>query len=389
MRFLHTADWHVGRTIRGRSRADEFAAVLDQVVEIAVDEGVDAVLLAGDVYEYRSPSADADDLVFDAFVRLREAGIRVVTIPGNHDHAPRMAAFSRILRPIGVDVAARVAPPAEGGIVVVPSRDGSQEAEIACVPFVPERRFGDAAALFDASESWYQSYAEGMGKLLGAMAEGFGGRRIPIVMGHLFTDGALVTPGGGERELTIGIAYAMAPSRLPGEAAYIALGHVHLPQSVKGSPAPARYAGSLLQLDFGEVGQKKSVAIVDAALGKPAKVREIPLTAGRQLRDVRGTFDEILAQASSVGDAWLRVFVATDGPVPGLADRIRDELPNALQVEAVYEREEQHGGSEVSLRTLEPRDQFVAYYRAHHQAEPVDALLEAFDEVHELELERS
>jgi DNA repair protein SbcD/Mre11 len=389
VRFLHTADWHIGRTIRGRSRADEFAGALDQVVGIAVDEGVDAVLLAGDVYEHRSPSADADDLVFDAFVRLQEAGIRVVTIPGNHDHAPRMAAFSRILRPLGVDVAARVMPPTGGGIVVVPSREGSEEAEIACVPFVPERRFGDAAALFDASESWYQSYGDGMGKLLGAMASGFGGSRIPIVMGHLFTDGALVTAGGGERELTIGIAYAMAPSRLPGEASYIALGHVHLPQPVKGSPAPARYAGSLLQLDFGEAGQRKSVAIVDASLGKPAKVREVPLTAGRQLRDVRGTLDEILAEASSYGDAWLRVFVTTDGPVPGLADRIRDELPNALQVEAVYERDEQHGGGVVSLRTLEPRDQFVAYYRAHHQAEPVDALLQAFDEVHDLELERA
>jgi hypothetical protein len=75
--------------------------------------------------------------------------------------------------------------------------------------------------------------------------------------------------------------------------------------------------------------------------------------------------------------------------VPGLADRVRDELPNALDVVPVYEREEQRGGGEVPLRTLEPRDQFVAYYRAHHQAEPADPLLEAFDEVHELELERA
>ncbi|HYG71354.1 MAG TPA: exonuclease SbcCD subunit D [Actinomycetota bacterium] len=384
MRFLHTSDWHVGRTIRGRSRADEFAAALDQVVGIAADEGVDAVLLAGDVYEHRAPGPEADELVFDAFLRLHDAGIRVVTIPGNHDSPVRMGAFSRLLRPVGVEVAPRVAPPTGGGIVVVPSRDGTEEAEVACVPFVPERRFGDAAALFDASEAWYQSYAQGMGELLAAMASGFSPGRIPIVMGHLFTDGALVTPGGGERELTIGIAYAMPPSRLPGDAAYIALGHVHLPQAVKGSPAPARYAGSLLQLDFGEAGQKKSVAIVDASPGKPAKVTEVPITAGRALRDVRGTLDEIVALAPSLGDAWLRVFVTTDGPVPGLADRIRDELPNALDVVPVYEREE-GGGGDVPIRSLHPRDQFVAYYRAHHQAEPVPALLDAFDEVHGFE----
>jgi len=384
VRFLHTSDWHVGRTIRGRSRADEFAAALDQVVGIAADEGVDAVLLAGDVYEHRAPGPEADELVFDAFLRLHDAGIRVVTIPGNHDSPVRMGAFSRLLRPVGVEVAPRVAPPTGGGIVVVPSRDGTEEAEVACVPFVPERRFGDAAALFDASEAWYQSYAQGMGELLAAMASGFSPGRIPIVMGHLFTDGALVTPGGGERELTIGIAYAMPPSRLPGDAAYIALGHVHLPQAVKGSPAPARYAGSLLQLDFGEAGQKKSVAIVDASPGKPAKVTEVPITAGRALRDVRGTLDEIVALAPSLGDAWLRVFVTTDGPVPGLADRIRDELPNALDVVPVYEREE-GGGGDVPIRSLHPRDQFVAYYRAHHQAEPVPALLDAFDEVHGFE----
>ena len=384
MRFLHTSDWHVGRTIRGRSRADEFAAALDQVVGIAADEGVDAVLLAGDVYEHRAPGPEADELVFDAFLRLHDAGIRVVTIPGNHDSPVRMGAFSRLLRPVGVEVAPRVAPPTGGGIVVVPSRDGTEEAEVACVPFVPERRFGDAAALFDASEAWYQSYAQGMGELLAAMASGFSPGRIPIVMGHLFTDGALVTPGGGERELTIGIAYAMPPSRLPGDAAYIALGHVHLPQAVKGSPAPARYAGSLLQLDFGEAGQKKSVAIVHASPGKPAKVTEVPITAGRALRDVRGTLDEIVALAPSLGDAWLRVFVTTDGPVPGLADRIRDELPNALDVVPVYEREE-GGGGDVPIRSLHPRDQFVAYYRAHHQAEPVPALLDAFDEVHGFE----
>ena len=387
MRFLHTADWHVGRSIRGRSRTEEFAAVLDQVVAVALEEGVDCVLLAGDVYEHRAPAPDADALVFEAFLRLHEAGIRVVAIPGNHDSSVRMEAFGKLLRPIGVDVAPKVAKPEDGGIVVVPSRDGTQEAEIACVPFVPERRFGDAAALFEASEAWYRSYAHGMGELLAAMAAGFTPGRIPIVLGHLFTDGALVTPGGGERELSIGIAYAMPPSRLPGEVAYVALGHVHLPQAVKGSPAPARYAGSLLQLDFGEAGQRKSVAIVDASPGKPAKVREVPLTAGRVLRDVRGTLDEVLAQASAVGDAWLRVFVATDGPVPGIADRVREELPNALDVHLEYEREGGDAGGEEPLSSLHPREQFVAYYRAHHQAEPVEPLLAAFDEVLELETE--
>jgi DNA repair protein SbcD/Mre11 len=356
-------------------------------VGIAVDEGVDCMLLAGDVYEHRAPGPEADTLVFDAFLRLHAAGIRVVTIPGNHDSAMRMEALGRLLEPIGVHVVPRVAPPDRGGIAVVPSRDGTQEAEIASVPFVPERRFGDAAALFDATESWFQSYAQGMGELLSTMATGFTAGRIPIVMGHLFTDGALVTPGGGERELTIGIAYAVPPSRLPPEAAYIALGHVHLPQAVKGSTAQARYAGSLLQLDFGEAGQRKSVAIVDATRGKPSKVTEVPLSSGRELRDVRGTFDDVVALGGAAGDAWLRVFVATDGPEPGIADRIREELPNALDVHLEYERPERGVDGGPPLSSLHPRDQFIAYHEALHGVPPAEPLLDAFDEVLELETE--
>ncbi|HSJ51923.1 MAG TPA: exonuclease SbcCD subunit D [Actinomycetota bacterium] len=387
MRFLHTGDWHVGKAIRGRSRAEEFSAALDEVVGIAVDEGVDCVLLAGDVYEHRAPAPEADAVVFEAFLRLHDAGIRVVAIPGNHDSPLRLEAFGKVLRPLGIEIVPKVARPDAGGVVVVPSRDGAEEAEIAAIPFVPERRFGDAAALFDAGQAWYQGYAQGMGELLGAMASGFTPGRIPIVLAHLFTDGALVTPGGGERELTIGIAYAVPPSRLPGEAAYVALGHVHLPQAVKGSAAPARFAGSLLQLDFGEAGQRKSVAIVDAAPGKPARVNEVPLSSGRQLKDLRGTLDELLAQGAAAGQAWLRVFVETDGPVPGIADRIRDDLPNALDVHLVYERAEGDGGGGEPLSSLAPRDQFVAYHEAQHGAPPPETLLEAFDEVLELETE--
>ena len=226
-----------------------------------------------------------------------------------------------------------------------------------------------------------------MGELLASMATGFTPDRISIVMGHLFTDGALVTPGGGERELTIGIAYAVPPSRLPAEAAYVALGHVHMPQAVKGSPAQARYAGSLLQLDFGEAGQRKSVAVVAAEPGKPSKVTEVPLGSGRELRDVRGTLDEVIAHGASVGDAWLRVFVTTEGPVPGIADRIRDELPNALDVHLEYERAERSGDGGPPLSSLHPRDQFVAYHETSHGAPPAEELLAAFDEVLELETE--
>ena len=377
MRLLHTGDWHVGKSIRGRSRLEEFEAVLAEVVGIAIEEGVDAVLVAGDVYEQRSPAPEADALVFDAFIRLHEAGIPAVVIPGNHDSAVRLAALGKLLRHVDVRLVPRVVPPGQGSLVEIPARSGDEAALVACVPFVPERRYGDAAALFEATEEWYQSYAEGMGRVLSAMGEAFREDRVNVVMAHLFTDGALIA--GSERQVSIGLEYAVAPSRLPGHATYAALGHIHRPQAVPGAPCPARYAGSLLQLDFGESGQTKSVAIVDASAGAPARVREVPLSAGRRLVDLHGSLDEVLAQADSVGDAYVRAFVETEGPIPGIADRVRERIPGAVEVKLMYEREE--GEARASLSSLTPRDQFLAYYRSAHGSEPDPALLEAFESV--------
>src|SRR5438552_5013375 len=383
MRFLHTADWHVGKRLKGRSREEETAAALDQVVQIAAESAVDLVLIAGDVYEHRTVSPEADLLVFDALTRLRDTGAKVVLVPGNHDSWQRLEALSRLLTPLGILAVPRVLRPADGGVVEIPARDGSEAALVACVPFVPERRFGDAAALFEATEAWYQSYAEGMGRLLNAMTEPFRTDRVNVLLAHLFTDGAI--PGGGEHQITIGIEYAVSPSRLPANASFVALGHVHRPQAVRGAPSPTRYAGSLLQLDFGEREQPTSVAIVEAHPGVPAKVREVALSAGRRLVDVRGTVDEVLAKGRGLPDAHLRVEVLTQGPVPGLNDRVRDELPNAVDVRISYERvEAEPAGPPVS--SLASRDQFISFYRTEHGVEEVPAeVLEAFDEVAELE----
>lgn len=357
---------------------DEFEAALDQVVGIAVAEGVDAVLVAGDLYEHRAAPPEADLLVFDTLIRLHAAGIRVVAIPGNHDSAPRLEAVAGLLRAIDVLVSPKVAPPDGGGIVAVPSRDGSEEALVACVPFVPERRFASAAALFEAPESWYQSYAEGMGNVLAAMAAGFRPDRVNVLLAHLYASGAFL--GGGEREVTIGADYAVSPGRLPAAATYIALGHIHRPQRVEGSPAPARYAGSVIQLDFGEREQRKSVAIVEARPGKPARIREVPLTARKSLVDVRGTLDELAERAEGLAGAHLRVFVKTDGPVPGIADRVRELLPGAVDVHLDYERTEDERPVQ-PVSSLIPREQFLAYYRSAHAADPDAGLMEAFDEV--------
>jgi hypothetical protein len=124
------------------------------------------------------------------------------------------------------------------------------------------------------------------------------------------------------------------------------------------------------------------VAIVDASPGRPSRVRKVALSAGRELIDLAGTFDEVVAAGEAAGSAFLRAFVRTEGPVPGLAERVRDALPNAVDVSLVYERADAGGTAGPSLSTLQPRDQFVTYFRREHGVEEVPPdLIGAFDEV--------
>ena len=379
MRFLHTADWHVGRSIRGRSRAGEFGDALDQVVGIAAQEGVDALLLAGDIFDHRAPAPEADSLVFEALIRLFEAGIPVVAIPGNHDSAVRLEALAKLLTPIGTTMVPRVVPPAAGSMVEIASRRGDEGALVACVPFVPPRRFGDAAALFDATEAWYQSYADGMASLLAAMADGFQADRVNILLAHLFTDGAI--PGGGEHQITIGIEYAIPPSRLPPTASYVALGHVHRPQAVRGAPSPTRYAGSLLQLDFGEKQQAKSVAIVDVSAGRPAKVREVALSVGRPLLDLEGSFDEVIAERRAA-PAGIPAGLRPHRRARSRHRRTGTRRPAERGRRGAQVRARPTRGRRRAVVVVEPRDQFVSYYTREHGVDVVpEDLIGAFDEI--------
>lgn len=379
VRLLHTADWHLGRPIAGRSRFEEFSAVLDEVVEIAIDQHADVLLVAGDIFDARAPGADVEGLFLDTCLRLHDAGVRVVGIAGNHDAPARLAAWRPLLERFGVTLVAQVAPPDQGSFVEFAVANG-ERVQIACVPFVAERRFGSAAALFDAPESWYSTYAEGVGRLLGAMAEPFAPDAVNVVLAHLFTHGALL--GEGERTATIGIDYAVSPARLPAQANYVALGHIHRPQAVAGAGAPSRYAGSLLQLDFGEMTQRKSVAVVEVSAGQPARVEEIALTAGRRLIEVQGTLEQLRARADEFGDAYLRVVLEVAGPTPGIANQVRDALPNALQVRLAYERVESDRAA--AIGSLAPSEQFAAWHTTTNSAPPRDELLRAFDEVFEL-----
>jgi DNA repair protein SbcD/Mre11 len=381
LRFLHTGDWHVGRTIRGHSRIDEFAGALDEVVEVAASEAVDVVLISGDIHDQRAVTPEADRLIFETLIDLSERGIRVVAIPGNHDSAARLSAFGPLLQRIGTTVVPHVVRPDDGGIVEVISRDGAQRALVACIPFVSPRRFSDALGLFEDTAEGYVHFDEKMGALLEAHERAFRPEAVNIVLGHMFVSGA--QPSGSEREVTIGADYAVSPARIPATASYVALGHIHKGQKVTSAPAETRYCGSLVQLDFGEKGQDKSVLVIDARPGKPPKAKAVPIVSGRRLEDVTGTIEDLPTLAASTKDAYLRVNLLVTEPTPGIADRVREILPTALDVRLVLPQQTQPDEGGGLLSGLGPREQFLSYFKATHEAPAPRELLAAFDRVYE------
>ncbi len=379
MRFLHTADWHVGKPLRGRPRMEEYAAALDEVARIAIEAKVDAVLLGGDVFDSASPPPEAEKLVFDFLARLLPERIACVVIAGNHDHPKKLGALTSLLEGLRIHVRAEVRPPDQGGVVSVPSRDGKEEARIAVLPFVPERKIVDAGLVLGPEDGWYKTYATRVAQILQYLTRGLGPATVNLVLAHLLIDGARV--GTGERALHLGQIYGLTAEDLPSNVQYVGLGHLHRPQEVL-APARTLYSGSLLELDFGEVEQDKRVVLVEARPGCAASLESVPVTAGRRLRDVKGTLAELEKQAGEMGSDYLRVAVRTQGPVPGLAEQVRDLLPNAVEVTLDYPRAVTESNGQGS-RALPPAELFARFYERKNGKPPGPELAKLFSDLYE------
>ena len=381
MRFLHTADWHVGKPLRGRSRMDELAAAVTQVADVAIDRKVDAVLVAGDVFDSPSPPPEAEKLVYDFLARLLAERIACVVIAGNHDHPRKLGALASLLEGLRIHVRPEVRPPEDGGVVRLASRDGKEEARVAVLPFVPERKVVDACLVMGPENDWYNEYARRIEQILAALVKGLPADTVNLVLAHLLVDGARV--GTGERELHLGQIYGVNPQQLPSTVQYIALGHLHRPQEVL-APAKTRYPGSLIELDFGEQEQDKSVVILEAQAKRPPGIELVPVTAGRRLRTVEGTLDDLQRLAEERSDDYLRVRVKAEAPTPGLADRVKELLPNALDVTVDHPREAGAQPERGKGRgKLAPAQLFAAYYEHRNQAPPPAELQKLFDAIHE------
>ncbi|MEV7226249.1 exonuclease SbcCD subunit D [Polymorphospora sp. NPDC051019] len=378
MKILHTSDWHVGKVLKGRSRAEEHIAVLAQVVAIAREERPDLVIVAGDLYDTAAPTPEATRLVTRALSALRGTGAAVVAIGGNHDNGAALDALRPWAEAAGITLRGSVRDSAAEH-VLTGTTGGGERWRLVALPFLSQRYAVRAVEMYELSAAEaVQTYADHMGRLFAKLTEDFGEPGVVnLITAHLTVVGART--GGGERDAHTVMNYAVPASVFPTGTHYVALGHLHRAQQVLG-PCHVRYSGSPLAIDFGEEENSPSVAVVTVGADQAARVRDVPVTAAVGLRTVRGTLEQLAALP--VTDDWLRVYVR-ETPRAGLREEVQDLLPRALEVrvdpEMLPTADARKRAAQRAGRS--PRELFGDYLDSVGHAD--DGVRELFDELME------
>ena len=372
MKILHTADWHVGKTLQGRNRSDEHEAVLAELAEVARKEKVDLVLVAGDLFDATAPSPEAERIVYRGLLELSQVA-PVVAIPGNHDSDRRLSALAPLFDLARVTIRAGVSrEPVE-----IRTQSG-ELARIACVPWLSQRYIVKAAHLMDEDAAQNRGlYEERMALVVQSLTAAFQPGAVNIVMAHLAIVGAAL--GGGERTAQTIFDYWVNSTLFPNDAHYVALGHLHKTQSVIG-PCPIHYPGSPIQLDFGETDMNRYALLVEATADVPATTEPVKLSSGRGLRTLSGSLTDLKPLAGTTGDDYLRVIVDEKARI-GLGEEVRELFPNAVKVIIQHEATGGDGKHRLDRTNLTPHELFVAYLDDKDTED--EGLVALFDELYE------
>jgi exonuclease SbcD len=355
MRFLHTADWHLGRSLGGHSLIEDQEELLArQLPDMVRDTGPDAVLVAGDIFDRAVPPAEAVRLLDEILSRIvLGLGVPVVLIPGNHDESRRIAFGARLLQ------AARL------HIVHAPCGEAIRFADghgavtvLACgyaTPLALSREAALEASAFDDHDGAFAALAPG----LHAMCEG-GGRR--VLVAHAFVAGGAESRDS-ERALSVGGTGQIGADRFAGFH-YVALGHLHRPQSLLGGRL--RYSGSPFAYSVEEADHAKSATLVELDGAGAARIEEIPFAPRRRLRVLTGRFAALREHPPEGREDYVAIVLTDETPVPEAQRRLAETFPRIVALR--YGTERTGSGAFASpgatARAARPLDLFGRFHAA-------------------------
>ncbi|TCO74935.1 metallophosphoesterase family protein [Marinisporobacter balticus] len=285
MRILHTSDWHLGKNLENVSRIDEQEKFIDDFVEIVEENNIDMVIIAGDIYDHSNPPAKAEKMFYRALKEISKDGERIILIiSGNHDNPERLVAASPLAYEQGIIMLATPKSHVQVGKCgkhkIVDGGEGHLEVEIngeraviLAIPYPSEKRLNEVIYHSIEEEDRQRTYSDRLGELFKKLSQKYRADTINLAVSHLFVIGG--EESASERNIQLGGSLAVTTSKLPLEAQYIALGHLHRPQEIKNKGCKIFYAGSPLQYSKSEIGYSKSCYLVDVVAGTEARVEKI------------------------------------------------------------------------------------------------------------------
>lgn len=367
MKILHTSDWHVGKKLQGRERLVEQAQVLEEIKAVCENEGIELVLIAGDVFDTYTPSAEAEELFYEKVKKIAGEERAVLIISGNHDDGVRLSAVAPLSEEQGIyvvgnarlglsckDTARKIKAIQSGKGYAIFTNDKGEQVYISMLPYPNEARFKE--------EKSDLSYIE---RMQGWIAEGESAREAgmpSIFMAHVFIAGGKVSES--EREIDLGGARAIPVSALP-RTDYIALGHLHKKQRMGEN---CYYSGSPLQYAFDESADK-SVKVFNLTQKGVEDLRDVPLKSGRKLVRLQAeTVENALALLEEYKEAYVELTLVLDAPLTkeNSIKLTANENLVSLHTEVRATEEE----ILFSRKTLTDGELFDSFYDFLYKAEP-------------------
>lgn len=334
MRILHTSDWHLGRTLHGRKRYDEFQALLDWMIDTLDKQSVELLIISGDIFDTAAPSNQAQELYYDFLFRASKTNCRhIAVLGGNHDSPTFLEAPKQLLKVFHVHVVGSAPRNIEDEVLVL-FHQGDPEAIVCAVPYLRDRDIRTVGP-GETPEVKNRKLAQGtaehyrlIGEQVESLKEKYG--NIPVIgSGHLFCSGGRTREGDGVRELYVGSLAHVPVDIFPTVFDYTALGHLHLPQKAGGKDT-VRYSGSPVPMNCSESSQKR-IVIADVNSGS-VEIEEIPVPVFQPMAAVKGDIPDIIDQMSRLAHSgesvWIEVEYTGSDVTPNLRELIDQAAEN-------------------------------------------------------------
>ena len=397
MRILHTADWHIGHRLYERNRIEEHRQFLKWLLATIQEHEVDVLVVSGDVFDTALPASEATGLYYQFLFQLyKESDAQAVITAGNHDSPRHLAAPREFLKMGRIHVVGEIDSRFEGFedcVITLHSRAGDKPKDavtIAAIPYLSESELLPHIS-FEAEVERAERYREATKQLYEQCVAQMPSHLPRILMGHLVVHGG--EESGSERVVQIGGASLVRPSDFPKGVDYVALGHLHRPQSIYGADCPIRYSGSPLPMTFKEAEYAKKVYLVDFTETADTQLTEINVPVFKELCRVKGNYDQVIVEAMS-GDwsgKYIEVQLTLDAPRLEVNDEVRQAFGSrkgeVLIVEVqLAEQLRETGLSAGEISSKPPEEIFEEYYRTEYKDARVaetelPSLLETFEEL--------